>query len=549
MKERAPELAEGETVAGRYRVERVLGEGGFGTVYAAVDTTLGRAVALKVLSRVGEGSASATARFRREAQASAALPPEHVATVFDTGEHEGQPFIVMERLEGDDLTSLIVSVAPVSVTRAVDLVLAALLGLAHAHARGMVHRDLKPSNLFLARRADGGETLKVLDFGIAKLQAAPEALTVSGTLLGTPRYMAPEQIREVLAVDARADVWAMGVVLYELLTKRPIFDAKIGASFVARILLDPPVPLRERRPDIPVALDAVVSRCLEKEPSARFDDVAALARALAPFASTASRDLPDRIARVLAGKDQRASSGEALAPTVVAPLAGHDDETASLHESRERTASLETKGVGPPAPRARPERRGLVRLYLGVTAGTLAILALTALAYHRLTTSGVETASPSSSSTPAASSAPARASSAREPAPPASVTPTAAAPSSAAPPPAPGASPSSNAAHRAPHAASVASPTIAPPDASPEAPTPPPTEADRIRDACFDVDGDELHFLVPDVNGPRYAMCAEIGHLGCDGVRARCAQRAVDATKRDACTRLATALRQRAACP
>jgi hypothetical protein len=277
----------GELFAGRYLVDAELGRGGFGAVYAARDTLLDRPVALKVLAR-GARDPETLARFLQEARSAAALASEYVVSVHDivVGD-DGAPFLVMELLRGADLHDELADHGPMPVATAVDLVLQAALGVAHAHARGIVHRDLKPRNLFLARRADGTRLVKVLDFGMARW--ASSELTASGAAIGTPRYMAPEQLRSSRAVDARADVWSLGVVLYELVTGAPIVDADTPLQFAAQLLVDPHVPLQVRRPTLPDGLARVVDRCLAKDPAARFGDLAVFAAALAEFASDRSR--------------------------------------------------------------------------------------------------------------------------------------------------------------------------------------------------------------------------------------------------------------------
>jgi hypothetical protein len=239
----------------------------------------------------------------------------------------------MELLRGADLHDELADHGPMPVATAVDLVLQAALGVAHAHARGIVHRDLKPRNLFLARRADGTRVVKVLDFGMARW--ASSELTASGAAIGTPRYMAPEQLRSSRAVDARADVWSLGVVLYELVTGAPIVDADTPLQFAAQLLVDPHVPLQVRRPTLPDGLARVVDRCLAKDPAARFGDLAGFAAALAEFASDA-RALPARIAHVLGS-----GRGADLAPTVQRPgAAAATPGTAPVRRRRALVAGL-----------------------------------------------------------------------------------------------------------------------------------------------------------------------------------------------------------------
>jgi serine/threonine-protein kinase len=284
----------GDVLAGKYRIEGLVGRGGMGAVFAATDLVLGRRVAVKMLLAEGLDRPGALPRFFNEARAAAQIDSEHAVRVLDVGAAEdGLPFIVLEYLEGVDLAHLARQrwLDPVE---AVDYVLQALDALGQAHARGIVHRDLKPANLFLVRRADGGGgrgQIKVLDFGISKVTAAPFAqagITASTAILGSPAYMSPEQLRSAKRVDARSDIWSVGVILYELLAGRmPFVGEEIGAIFAA-ILEQTPEPVRSHQPSVAAGLDAVVMRCLARDPSQRFQSVSALATALVPFASPAA---------------------------------------------------------------------------------------------------------------------------------------------------------------------------------------------------------------------------------------------------------------------
>jgi serine/threonine-protein kinase len=297
----------GQLIAGKYRVERVIGEGGMGTVVCARHEILDVRVAIKVLSAEYTKEAAITARFLREARAVARLKSEHVAHVMDVGTTEqGQPFIVMELLDGENLEERL-RLGPLRTIVAVDLFLQALEALAHAHALGIVHRDLKPANLFVATLPGGRRVVKVLDFGIAKLidsVAGTEAVRAGGVTtgehvaLGSPSYMAPEQVQG-LDIDPRADIWALGAILYELLTAKTAFAGKtVGEIFAAILHTDPP-PLRSIVPDAPAGLEAVIQRCLERPPESRYADVAELARAVAPFGSGAWSGHVSRIEQVV----------------------------------------------------------------------------------------------------------------------------------------------------------------------------------------------------------------------------------------------------------
>lgn len=291
----------GEVLAGKYVVERVVGAGGMGVVVAARHEELDRRVALKFLLPAAARAGDAKARFLREARAAVGLKSEHVARVLDVGTLEsGAPYIVMEYLEGSDLRDLVERRGPLPTEEAVDYVLQAAEAVAEAHALGIVHRDLKPANLFVTARNDGTAMVKVLDFGISKVlqttASADHGLTGTDVVMGSPSYMSPEQIRSAKHVDTRTDIWALGVVLYELLTATPPFDGDNVATLSAQICMDAAAPIEA--PGVPEGLSAVVMRCLEKAPEARYQNLAELAVALAPFAPDSSRHLAQRIARL-----------------------------------------------------------------------------------------------------------------------------------------------------------------------------------------------------------------------------------------------------------
>lgn len=288
-------------MGGRYRVRRVIGRGGMGAVVAAEHVTLGEAFAIKFLHPKLARDSASVERFFREAKAATRIKSEHVVRVLDVGQTEaGIPFIVMELLSGADLGQIL-GRGPLGVTDAVDFLLQAGEALAEAHAAGIVHRDLKPSNLWLAARPDGSPLVKVLDFGISKLSAhAPgdPKLTETQSTFGSPTYMSPEQIRSAKKVDHRTDVWALGVVLHELLTGKLPFEADTVSGVLAAVSADPPVPLRALRPDAPPEVEAAILACLQKDLSRRCGSVAELAVLLAPFASQHGKISADRISRI-----------------------------------------------------------------------------------------------------------------------------------------------------------------------------------------------------------------------------------------------------------
>jgi eukaryotic-like serine/threonine-protein kinase len=290
--------APGDVIAERYRVERVVGEGGMGVVLAAEHLVLGERVAVKLLLPEAAKNADAVARFQREARAAARIPSEHVARVMDVGRLEdGTPYLVMEYVDGRDLGAELDERGPLPIAEAVGYVLQAAIGVSEAHAIGIVHRDLKPSNLCLARLPGDRILVKVLDFGIAKITDDNDSrkLTKSFSALGSIAYMSPEQLRAAKDVDARADVWAFGVVLFELLTARMPFNGESLTAISASITADQPYTLRSFRPDAPAELEGVVASCLEKDRERRMPSLAALARALEPFGGRSASSLVARI--------------------------------------------------------------------------------------------------------------------------------------------------------------------------------------------------------------------------------------------------------------
>lgn len=300
-------FAPGQVLAGKYRVERLLGEGGMGWVVVAMHLQLEQRVALKFMHAAHAAeNPDAVSRFLREARAAARVQSEHVARVSDVGTLDnGAPYLVMEYLEGQDLEALLQAGRIPPLALAIDYAMQACEGLAEAHAAGIIHRDLKPANLFLARRSDGSVRVKLLDFGISKLTSAgglPEVgMTSTQALMGSPLYMSPEQLRSSKNVDRRADIWSMGVILYEMFGGRSPFEADTLPEVCARIMAEPPPALGSIRPELPPALDGVVMRCLEKDPQRRFPDVASLAQALVPFGPAELRAVADRIARLTRG--------------------------------------------------------------------------------------------------------------------------------------------------------------------------------------------------------------------------------------------------------
>jgi serine/threonine-protein kinase len=295
----------GDILAGKYRVERMLGVGGMGVVVAATHLDLQEVFAIKLMHQEAAHRENSVERFLREARAAIRLRSEHVARVFDVGRLDnGSPYIVMEHLDGSDLRKVLQSRGALPIAEAAAHVIQACDALAEAHAAGIVHRDLKPANLFLTHRPDGSPCIKLLDFGISKITTpgtlAPGDMTRTTELLGSPLYMAPEQMRPLHPVDGRTDIWALGVILYRLLTNRLPFFAKGMLEICALVLERAPLPPGQHRPEIPPELESIVLRCLEKTPDRRFPDVQSLAAALRPFAEDAPPALAedDRISVV-----------------------------------------------------------------------------------------------------------------------------------------------------------------------------------------------------------------------------------------------------------
>lgn len=299
----------GDIIASKYHVEHILGQGGMGVVVAARHMQLGQRVAIKFL-RVPHEDPQAVERFLREARAAVQIQSVHVARVMDVGTLEdGVPYIVMEFLVGRDLSDVLKQDGPLSVENAVDFVLQACEAIAEAHAKGIVHRDLKPANFFLTRRADNTPLIKVLDFGISKSKTMEDgtpqvSMTATTALMGSPLYMSPEQLRSAKHVDVRTDIWSLGVILFELLAGRPVYEADTLIGLAAMIASDPAPALQSVRADVPAGLAEVVERCLQKAPEERPQTVAELAAALAPFGSQHAQISVQRIKGVIHASQQ-----------------------------------------------------------------------------------------------------------------------------------------------------------------------------------------------------------------------------------------------------
>ncbi len=363
-------------LAGKYRVERVLGAGGMGVVVAARHVELDQLVAIKFVRDEAIASEDAVQRFLREARAAVKLRSEHVARVLDVGKLDsGAPYMVMEFLEGSDLGQVLGDRGPLPLDAAADWILQACEAVAEAHAAGIVHRDLKPENLFLARTVGGGQKIKVLDFGVSKAIGGSgsemSGLTRTRAMLGSPLYMAPEQMRSSRDVDARADVWALGVVLFQLLTQRWPFEAETMPELCLKVVTEQPLSLAALRPDIPAGIGAVIERCLDKDPKRRFANAAELASGLEPFVQPGSRVLADRARLAMgAGSGAHSTSQVALAKSTPTLQSGSSGSTPGT------SAPWGTDRVVTPAPQPSPRpSSGGLRVVVGAALVGLAALA------------------------------------------------------------------------------------------------------------------------------------------------------------------------------
>jgi serine/threonine-protein kinase len=377
--------APGVVIASKYEVERVLGAGGMGVVVAARHIQLGRRVAIKFMRGQAAHDERAVSRCLREARSAVALSSEHVAKVLDVGTLEtGEPYMVMEYLAGVDLGQVLRNQGSLGVADAMSMVMQVCEAIAEAHVLGIIHRDLKPSNLFVTTRRDGTQFVKVLDFGISKTvdfntpPASRENLTASGLVMGSPGYMSPEQLRSAKGVDARSDIWSLGVILYELLTGEAPFTGETLGDTFARIISENPIPIRQRRRDVPEGLAAVVMRCMERDIDRRIQTVGELAVKLAPFAPPDAAAAAERIARVSAigaatvAAHQSASGPETMTAPAFTPSAGG--------EPRHGQQALDTGPAwlksGPQAPTFQRSSRGPLRIAAALVIGVAVLAAL-----------------------------------------------------------------------------------------------------------------------------------------------------------------------------
>ncbi len=352
-------LSVGETVGGKYRIDAVIGEGGMGVVFAATHIDLQRPVAIKVIRQELSQQPELIARLLLEARAAAQIKSEHVCRVLDVSRLDsGPPYVVMEYLEGRNLGAILEAKGRLNERLAVDYVLQACEAVAEAHRAGVIHRDLKPENLFLAEFPDGRRAIKVLDFGISKMtgpmvEAAGSSLTNPTSAMGSPHFMAPEQMTAARGADARADIWALGTILHQLVTGHLAFDGDSLLAVCAAVLQGDPVPIRNYMAELSPGLEEAILRCLVKNRDQRLSSVAELATLIAPFGSAQAAQSALRISRLsdnsYSGPDDgENSSGTLLSPrqlpTPRTPVQRIPIETAAAVTSSKRSISRAGSG-------------------------------------------------------------------------------------------------------------------------------------------------------------------------------------------------------------
>ncbi|MFO0674948.1 MAG: protein kinase [Polyangiaceae bacterium] len=362
---------QGKTIGGKYLVKSVLGEGGMGSVYEAEHLTLGRAVAVKVLSPQQARKKDAVKRFHHEARAAGAIGHPNICEVYDFGTlDDGSPYLVMERLTGETLAERIAREGGLPPDDVIDILVQMLSGLVAAHEKGVVHRDIKPENIFLSRRVGCPPVVKLLDFGVSKMLSPVLSggrdedmdLTRTGMVMGTPYYMAPEQARGDRNLDVRVDLWAAGVILYETLTGRRPFQAANYNALLLLILSTAPRPATEVRPSLPIAFDAVIGKAMSRTREHRYQsadefqtDLQALRATLTKRSNAATQTSESMRARPPARPGSRpTTSSSADIPITFAPATPDRGERAVTPPPRSaRTPTPEPRGATPPSlPRA-----------------------------------------------------------------------------------------------------------------------------------------------------------------------------------------------------
>lgn len=383
------ELSAGQIVADKYRIDGIMGTGGMGVVVAATHVELDQRVAIKFLREV---SPEALARFQREARLLVKLKSPHVARVFDVGALEDDtPYIVMEHLDGSDLSSVLGARGRLPYDEAIDYVLQASEAVAEAHAHGMVHRDLKPANLFLAKGPGTTTTVKVLDFGVSKIlddrisdeeKTRGGDLTNEGVALGSPGYMSPEQMTSARSVDVRSDIFSLGALLYRLIAGQTPFKGNSVVTILAAMATENLAPIRSVVPEVPEGLAQAIERCLAQEREQRFANVALFAHALLPFANRRGRVVIEQISSTLGVPIPEDVLSATLMRPVSAPPAGFAPRAAPTPHSQTTggtgvpaqtlVMTAPVGGSGPPpaaSPSARPITIGIALLTLGLLVG------------------------------------------------------------------------------------------------------------------------------------------------------------------------------------
>lgn len=364
----------GRVFDGKYRLEELLGGGGMGTVYRATHLLIDRVVAIKVLSQRFVGDETAQTRFHREAKAAGRMQHPNAVSVTDFGATtDGYLYIVMELLEGKTLRDLLAREAPLDIARAVSIMLQTCAAVGAAHDAGLIHRDLKPANIFIVQRPDAPIVVKVLDFGVAKFAVEEQAdedfqtLTQVGALIGTPRYMSPEQCAGKGAITAASDVYSLGIIFYEMLAGVVPFNAETPLAIAFRHVTEPPKPLREIAPAVPSELDAIVRRALVKDPQERFADANELRSELFAVAQKLGLEHSGNAAVVPSYEDLRSSGAESPSGRLVIDLA-------TLRQVQSASAAAVGTDTGSSLPGTRPAtdsfapaRREISRLNIGLS--------------------------------------------------------------------------------------------------------------------------------------------------------------------------------------
>jgi serine/threonine-protein kinase len=376
-------LPEGTIVAGKLRVVRELGVGGMGIVYEVEHELTRHRRALKILHARAAQEPNAVARFLREASAAARIGNPHIAETFDAGRLEtGEPYLLMELLEGETLDQRLHRLGPIDPTELVDFIQQACDGVQAAHDVGIVHRDLKPENLFLTTR-DGASFIKILDFGISKFDSVRTGalgVTTEGVLIGTPYYMPPEQVRGEMTIDAKADVYALGIILYECAAGVRPYEARTVEHLAVLIHEGKAMPLAERNPSLPAAFCATVHRAMAVDRDQRYPTARELAEALGPSRSASA---PPPGARSLHPLHRLLPSGRVVIRPSSAPRALDFVTTAApISATVTVTGLAETMASDPPpppgvTPEARSARPRVIAAFAVVaTGGTILALAM-----------------------------------------------------------------------------------------------------------------------------------------------------------------------------